>query len=99
MRENKDIIKFLFKTKEEDELFDFESPELKKIGQKIEITNKKNKDFINSQIHPKCKNKMNQLINEHTELMMYYDERENGLYYEDGFVDGVLMILECLFLK
>lgn len=99
MRKNKNIINFLFKKKEEDKFFVFDTPELQEVDQKIEIANNEIQKFINSRIHPKCRYKMNKLINEHTDLMMDYSEREEELFYEEGFIDGVRMILECLFLK
>lgn len=99
MRKNKSILNLLFKKKEDDRLFVFNTPELKEVDEKISIANNEIKKFINSQIHPKCRKKMNQLINKHTDLMMDYAEREDELFYEEGFADGVRMILECLFLK
>lgn len=99
MKKNKNILNFLFKKKEEDQLFAFDTAELREVDKKIELSNKDIKKFINSQIHPKCRYKINQLINKHTDLMLDYAEREDELFYEDGFADGVRLILQCLFLK
>ena len=98
MKRNKDILNFLYSKKEEDKLFIFNTPELKEIDNEITIADEKITKFINSKIHPKCRNKLKNLISEYTDLIYDYDDEQNELFYREGFADGMKMILISLFL-
>lgn len=99
MEKYKDIIDFILKNKEDEELFKSDDTELKKLDYKTSLIDKEITRFIDSKIHPKCRKKLKRLIQDYTNSLCMCIGGENEIFYREGFADGVKTILVAISIK
>ena len=99
MEKYKDIIDFILKNKEDQELFNFDDVELKKLDYKTSLIDKEISSFIDSKIHPKCRKKLKRLMQDYTNSLCMYIGSQNDLFYRERFADGIKTILTAISIK
>lgn len=97
--EDKNIINFLFNKKEDDDLFDLDDAELKKLNDKAEELGKAIDNFIDISVYPKFKDKFKKLIFQYNMSLGASLHRENEIFYENGFSDCLKFIFTALLIK
>ena len=94
--EEKDIIEQLFEKKDSDGVFYFDNEILKKLDKKTSDLNDEIEKFIDKRIHPKFRNRLNNLLDEYNRTNIEYYNKERGLIYENDFSDGVKAMMIVL---
>lgn len=97
--EYKNIIDFLFNKKEDEELFYLEDAEREKLKDKSSIIFDEIINFIDVQVHPKCREKLKELLHKYDDVETEYLRKECELLYKNGVSDGIQLILYGLSMK
>lgn len=97
--ENEDIIDFLFNKQEDEDTFNLKDNLLNELNTKIENYSDKISLIINKKVHPKNKLILEKLIRKSEIAKDKYHYRENQLYYKNGVVDGVNLMVTLLSFK
>lgn len=97
--ENEDIIDFLFNMQEDEDTFNLKDHLLDELNNKIENYNDKISLIINKKVHPKNKLILEKLIKKSEITKEKYHYRENQLYYKNGIIDGMNLMVTLLSFK
>ena len=97
--EEKDLIELLFEKKDMDGKLNFKSKELEKQDKKLSILDNEITKFIDKKVHPKCRRKLHELIDDYARATFQYYDKERGLIYETGFFDGIKVMIDSLYNK
>lgn len=97
--ENEDIIDFLFNKQEADGLFNLNDERLDKLNTKMEKYNSQMNSFVNKKPNLKNKLLLKRLIRKAKVTKNEYHYRKNQLYYKNGVVDGMNLIVSLLSFK
>lgn len=98
MEEKDDVLDNLFDKKEDDDLFNLEDKELKRLDEELEKMNDKLDKFINEEIPPQNRESAREHLREYSNLLFSYFHRENQLFYKNGIADGIKILLFALIL-
>ena len=90
--QERDLIEQLFEKRDMDEYFDFNNEELKRISMKMEATENKISKLL-KRVHPKTRRKIGYQFDKYQQKSFRYYEKERGLVYESGFIDGINLML------
>lgn len=91
--QERDLIEQLFEKRDMDEYFDFNNEELKIISKKMEATENKISNLLKKRVHPKTREKIEYQFDKYQRDSFCYYEKERGLVYESGFIDGINLML------
>ena len=83
MEEKDDVLDNLFDKKEDDDLFNLEDKELKRLDKKLGEMNDK-------------MDRAREHLREYSNLLFTYLHRENQLFYKNGIADGIQILLFAL---
>lgn len=98
MKEGKDnFFDLVFEKMEDEDAFDFEDKELEKYRMKNSNVSSKLYNFINTRVHPKSRQKLLELIEENEFANSNYYFRENQLYYKNGFLQGMFVMISMFY--
>lgn len=96
MEKEQDFIDYLFEKREDDAKLKSRDDVLKNYSKIMDSTEKELSDYIDKRINPKCKERLEKLI-EKREISFYdYFFRESQLFYKCGFTDALKMILSVV---
>ncbi len=84
-----DIIEKLFEKKEDDDLFNFDSDEIKKWQRLQAKDSQELYEFISKRVHPKSQSKLQNLIEKYINSIIEELVCTEKLYYRSGFLDGL----------
>ena len=90
--QERNLIEQLFEKRDMGEYFDFNNEELKKISKIMETTENKISNFL-KRVHPKTRRKIGYQFDKYQRNSFRYYEKERGLVYESGFIDGINLML------
>ena len=96
MEEKDDVLDNLFDKKEDDDLFNLEDKELKRLDEQIGKMNDKLDKFISEEIPPQTRDSAKEYLREYSNLLFTYLHRENQLFYKNGIADGIQILLFAL---
>ncbi|MBS5857891.1 MAG: hypothetical protein KIC60_05335 [Clostridium sp.] len=83
----------LFEKMEDSDAFDMRDEELE-LCRKEDIKSSDNLyKFINQKVHPKSRRELYRLLEKRTETTSNYYFRENQLYYKNGFLQGMYVMM------
>ena len=85
----KDIVDFIFNKKEDEELFALEDAELERLKDKSVITYNDIIELIDKKVHPKCREKLKNLLLKYENQECAYLRKQNELLYRNGVADSV----------
>lgn len=97
--EEKSIIELLFQKKDEEGGIELHNEKLKELDKEVSVLDDKITNYIAKRVHPKCRKKLNELIDDYTRATFKYYDKERGLIYETGFFDGMNTMLDALYNK
>ena len=89
----RNLIEQLFEKRDMDEYFDFNNEELKGISKIMEATENKISKLLKKRVHPKTRRKIGYQFDKYQQKSFRYYEKERGLVYESGFIDGINLML------
>lgn len=90
--QERNLIEQLFEKRDMDEYFDFNNEELKGISKIMEATENKILNLL-KRVHPKTRRKIGYQFDKYQQKSFRYYEKERGLVYESGFIDGINLML------
>jgi len=96
MEEKDDVLDNLFDKKEDDNLFNLEDRELKRLDAKLGEVNEKLDKFITEEIPPQSRDSAREHLREYSNILFSYLHRENQLFYKNGIADGIQILLVSL---
>lgn len=96
MEEKDDILDNLFDKKEDDDLFNLEDREIKRLDEELGKINEKLDKFITEEIPPQSRDSAREHLREYSNLLFSYLHRENQLFYKNGVADGIQILLIAL---
>lgn len=96
MEEKDDVLDNLFDKKEDDDLFNLEDKELKRLDEELGEMNDKMDKFISEEIPPQTRDSAREHLIEYSNLLFTYLHRENQLFYKNGIADGIQILLFAL---
>ena len=96
MEEKDDVLDNLFDKKEDDNLFNLEDRELKRLDAKLGEVNEKLDKFIAEEIPPQSRDSAREHLREYSNILFSYLHRENQLFYKNGIADGIQILLVSL---
>lgn len=96
MEEKDDVLDNLFDKKEDDNLFNLEDRELKRLDAKLGEVNEKLDKFITEEIPPQSRDSAREHLKEYSNILFSYLHRENQLFYKNGIADGIQILLVSL---
>ena len=82
MEEKDDVLDNLFDKKEDDDLFNLEDKELKRLDAELGEMNDQMDKFINEEIPPQTRDNAREHLREYSNLLFTYLHRENQLFYK-----------------
>ena len=92
--QEKDLIEQLFEKRDIEECFKFNKNEkLRFLGRKMEETENRISKIMDKRVHPKTKRKLESLFDRFQRESFNYYDKERGLVYESGFIDGINLML------
>lgn len=96
---NNNIIDLIFESKDTSQLFDLDDEELQELSNKVTKADNDITKFIDTKIHPKCREKMKKLVMQYSIDTGAYYHRENQILYNNGFKDCLNFVLTSLLTK
>lgn len=96
MEEKDDVLDNLFDKKEDDDLFNLEDREIKRLDEELGKINEKLDKFITEEIPPQSRESAREHLREYSNLLFSYLHRENQLFYKNGVADGIQILLIAL---
>ena len=90
--QERNLIEQLFEKRDMHEYFDFNNEELKGISKIMEATENKISNLL-KRVHPKTRRKIGYQFDKYQQKSFRYYEKERGLVYESGFIDGINLML------
>lgn len=96
MEEKDDVLDNLFDKKEDDELFNLEDREIKRLDEELGKINEKLDKFITEEIPPQSRESAREHLREYSNILFSYLHRENQLFYKNGIADGIQILLIAL---
>ena len=96
MEEKDDVLDNLFDKKEDDNLFNLEDRELKRLDAELGEVNEKLDKFITEEIPPQSRDSAREHLREYSNILFSYLHRENQLFYKNGIADGIQILLVSL---
>lgn len=96
MEEKDDVLDNLFDKKEDDDLFNLEDREIKRLDEELGKINEKLDKFITEEIPPQSRDSAREHLREYSNLLFSYLHRENQLFYKNGVADGIQILLIAL---
>ena len=96
MEEKDDVLDNLFDKKEDDNLFNLEDRELKRLDARLGEVNEKLDKFITEEIPPQSRDSAREHLREYSNILFSYLHRENQLFYKNGIADGIQILLVSL---
>ena len=96
MEEKDDVLDNLFDKKEDDNLFNLEDREIKRLDEELGKINEKLDKFITEEIPPQSRDSAREHLREYSNLLFSYLHRENQLFYKNGVADGIQILLIAL---
>lgn len=94
MGEDKDdFFDLVFEKMEDTDIFDMNDTLLEKYRKEnIEVSDKLY-EFIEKRVHPNCKKELLKMLNKRNDTTSNYYYRENQLYYQNGFMQGMYVVI------
>lgn len=89
----RDLIEQLFEKRDMDEYFDFNNEELKRLSKTMEKTENRISNLLIKRVHPKTRSKIACQFDKFQRDSFRYYEKERGLVYKSGFIDGINLML------
>lgn len=99
MPNNENIIDYLYDKKIEDKKFNLEDAELDQLQHQVTIVDKAISKFIKKRVHPKSRDKLQNLLLEYSTTAFASISKQNQLYYKQGYADGIKTIIDSLSAK
>lgn len=96
MEEKDDVLDNLFDKKEDDDLFNLEDREIKRLDEELGKINEKLDKFITEEIPPQSRESAREYLREYSNILFSYLHRENQLFYKNGIADGIQILLIAL---
>ena len=96
MEEKDDVLDNLFDKKEDDDLFNLEDREIKRLDEELGKINEKLDKFITEEIPPQSRDSAREHLREYSNILFSYLHRENQLFYKNGVADGIQILLIAL---
>ena len=91
-----DVLDNLFDKKEDDDLFNLEDREIKRLDEELGKINEKLDKFITEEIPPQSRESAREHLREYSNILFSYLHSENQLFYKNGIADGIQILLIAL---
>ncbi len=92
-----DFFDIMFDWFSDSDIFDIEDSNLRNYHKKCANISNKMYQFINHRVHPKSRRSLIEIIDERNNTISEYYERENKIYYKNGFLQGMYITLSMLY--
>ncbi len=100
MEDNKeDFFELVFEKMEDSDAFDMKDRELDRLRKENSKISEKLYKFIDQRVHPKSRKKLIDIIEERNSRTSDYYIRENQLYYKNGFLQGMYVIISMFYYR
>lgn len=98
MQDNKgDYFDLVFEKMEDSDAFDMEDVELNRLRKENATISNKLYKFIDQRVHPKSRNELVGIIDKRNSITSDYYARENKLYYKNGYLQGMYVIISMFY--
>lgn len=91
-----DFFDLIFEKMADSNNLDMDDEKLKTFRNKNSISSDNLQKYINTQIHPKRRKKLTSLIQQNKQTNLDCSFRENQLYYKNGLLNGIYIVISML---
>lgn len=98
MENNKgDFFELAFEKMEDADAFDIKDAELDRLRKENSKISEKLYKFIDQRVHPKSRKELTDIVEKRNGITSDFYARENTLYYKNGFLQGMYVIISMFY--